>query len=90
MSVYQRYEKSVAISASDRSSYSKKGKKKIHRNAFLYIKKAFSFGGGRVGRLQAAVLNILGSYSQPLSHMNSGVYLLNEVWALGCLVANGH
>lgn len=36
------------------------------------------------------MLNILGSYSQPLLHMNSGVYLLNEVWALGCLVANGH
>lgn len=47
----------------------------------LYIGKAFYFGGGRVGRLQAAALNILGSYSESVSHMNSGVYFLNEVWA---------
>lgn len=68
---------------------SEKGKTQHHK-CFPILSEAFSSEGGRVGRLQAAAFHILGSYSRSVSHLNSGVYLLNEVWCGDCLVATGH
>lgn len=69
-------------------SFFPSGKGKTHLS---YTFRSIFFGGRQSRKTpEAAVLHILGSYSQSVSHMNSGVYFLNEGWSGACLVATGH